>query len=144
MKNSSGLSVYSKEYTFLVLLCTTKFHDSSSLHQLININKELQFIMVSPGILPPQPHVASLLPPLEQKLQQWNVPLCGCMPCTHTWNGLPCYTQSQIFNYSNHGPDWMERSTRYRNRMDRKEKEEYILGHNGASCMDNTGSRLIK
>lgn len=85
---------------FLVLLCATKFIGTTSLNKWININKELQFIMISPGILPPQPHVASLLPPLEQKLQQWNVPWCGCMLRTHMWNGLPCCTQSQFLNCS--------------------------------------------
>jgi hypothetical protein len=43
-----------------------------------------------PGILPPQPHVASLLPPLEQKLQQWKVPWCGFSVRTIIGKGLSC------------------------------------------------------
>jgi hypothetical protein len=58
--------------------------------------------MASPGILPPQPQVTSLLPPLEQKLQQWNVPWWVRMVRTRTWNGLPCCTQFQYFSCYNH------------------------------------------
>lgn len=49
------------------------------------------FFLYVPGMVPGQPQRASLAPPLEQKEQQWKVPLC-CLNflCTFRINGEPC------------------------------------------------------
>lgn len=49
----------------------------------------------SPGIVPPQAQRAAFFPPLEQNVQQWNMPWClRNLLFTITMNGEPCRGQA--------------------------------------------------
>lgn len=49
----------------------------------------------SPGIVPPQAQRAAFCPPLEQNVQQWNMPWClRNLLFTITMNGEPCRGQA--------------------------------------------------